>query len=261
MSQSTAGGITGVTFDSGGNRLVGTLRLARGDGPKPTVLLLHGCPGLEQNGDLAADMRDQGWNALVFHYRGCWGSAGSYDLGTITADVLAAVDYLLTVPSFGVDPSRLAVTGHSMGGWAAISAAAADERLRAVVSVAAPGRLGGFAHLTDSDIEREFTRFLATSPAELRRQFAELAGRPGPLDLVAAIAPRPVLIVHGGADEWVPAADGRQLYERAGFPRRYAEIQGADHAFSQHRRDLRELVSRWLAETGLDRNAPAETGL
>jgi len=37
-------GLTGVTFDSGGQRLVGTLYLACGAEPKPTVLL-HGCPG------------------------------------------------------------------------------------------------------------------------------------------------------------------------------------------------------------------------
>jgi len=260
MSQSGASGVAGVTFDSGGNRLVGTLYLARGDEPKPTVLLLHGCPGIEQNGDLAADLRDQDWNALVFHYRGCWGSTGSYDLGTITADVLAAVDYVHAGPFLGIDPDRLVVAGHSMGGRAAIMAAAADDRLRAAVSLSAPATLGGLERLTDRDIEREFTRFLATSPAGLRRQFADIAGRPGPLDLVAAICPRPVLIVHGGADEWVPAAEGRQIYERARDPRRYAEIEGANHAFSWHRRDLRELVVGWLAETGLCRYGSAGTG-
>ena len=68
-------GIAGATFDSDGHRLIGTLYLARGEEPKPTVLLLHGCPGLEKNLDLAVLLRDRGWNSLVFHYRGCWGSA------------------------------------------------------------------------------------------------------------------------------------------------------------------------------------------
>jgi pimeloyl-ACP methyl ester carboxylesterase len=80
-------GIAGATFDSDGHRLVGTLYLARGDEPKPTALLLHGCPGLEKNLDLAALLRDRGWNSLLFHYRGCWGSAGRYDLRTIPRDV------------------------------------------------------------------------------------------------------------------------------------------------------------------------------
>jgi dipeptidyl aminopeptidase/acylaminoacyl peptidase len=94
-------GITGVTFDSDGHRLLGTLYLARGREPKPTALLLHGCPGLEQNADVAVALRDRGWNSLVFHYRGCWGSSGGYDLRTILRDVTAAVDHL-----HGGRPSR-----------------------------------------------------------------------------------------------------------------------------------------------------------
>lgn len=105
-------GITGVTFDSDGHRLVGTLYLARGEERKPTVLLLHGCPGLEKNLDLAVRLRDRGWNALLFHYRGCWGSAGRYDLRTIPRDVTAAVDFLAGCPL--VDGDRIAVVGHSL---------------------------------------------------------------------------------------------------------------------------------------------------
>ena len=56
-------GITGVTFSSDRHRLLGTLYLARGSEPKPTALLLHGCPGLQQNGDLAVALRDHGWNS------------------------------------------------------------------------------------------------------------------------------------------------------------------------------------------------------
>jgi len=50
-------GIVGVTFDSEGNGLVGTPYLVRGEEPKPTVLPLHGCPGLEKNLDLAVLLR------------------------------------------------------------------------------------------------------------------------------------------------------------------------------------------------------------
>ena len=251
MSQSSNYGITGVTFDSAGHRLVGTAYLARGDDPKPTVLLLHGCPGIDHNGDIAADLRDNGWNTLIFHYRGCWGSGGQYDLSTIGADVRSAVDYLAAAPLPGVDPDRLAVAGHSLGGWAAIMAAAQDDRLKAVAAIGAPARLDDFSRLADADVEREFTRFLTATPGELRRQMAGAADRPGPADLIPAISPRPVLIVQGSADEWVPITDGRELYERAGEPRRYVEIRDANHAFSWHRRQLRDLVVGWLAETGL----------
>jgi uncharacterized protein len=214
-------------------------------------MLLHGFPGLEQSGDLAADLRDHGWSALIFHYRGCWGSQGRYNLRTVTADVLAAVDYLVAAPFPGVDPGRLAVVGQSYGGWAGIQAAAVDDRLRAVVTIGAPATLESLRQLPDKDLEHGFTRFLNATTAELRQQLAEISDRPGPLDFISAISPRPVLIVQGADDEWVPAVDGRALYEHAGPPRRYVELPGSNHAFSQQRRQLRELVIGWLDETGL----------
>ena len=257
MGPNVSYGITGVTFDSAGHQLVGVAYLAQGSEPKPTAIVLHGCPGLDHNGDLAADLRDQGWNALIFHYRGCWGSQGPYCLATVAADVRSAADYLSAAPFPGIDPARLAVIGHSMGGVAAIEAAATDDRLRAVVTIGAPARLSDFGRLDDSELEREFTRFLAVTPAEFRRQLAGRASRPGPADLISAISPRPVLIVHGGADEWVPPAAGHELYARAAEPKEYAEIDGADHSISWHRPELRRLVTDWLATTELARRALA----
>jgi uncharacterized protein len=226
---------------------VGTLYLARGGCPKPTVLLLHGCPGLEQNRDLAASLRDRGRNALVFHYRGCWGSEGRYDLRTIPADVTAAVDHLQTGEYPTVDPARLAVLGHSLGGWAALLAAAADDRLRAVAVYGAAVDLGGMRR-TAGQVDREMTRFLATTPEEFIRQGADVSRRPGPLDVVASIAPRPLLIVHGSDDAWVPVDQARRLNARAGLPCRYVEVEGANHSFAWHRAQLRDLVTGWLDE-------------
>jgi uncharacterized protein len=243
-------GITGVTFSSDGHRLVGTFYLARGDEPKPTALLLHGCPGLEKNLDLAVTLRDRGWNALVFHYRGCWGSAGRYDLRTIPRDVTAAVGYLAGAPL--VDPGRIAVVGHSLGGWAAIVTGAAEPRLRAVAVYGAAARLGTALTLSPEQVEQEFTRFLAITPAEFAAQRDEAAARMSALDAVAGIPPRPLLIVHGTEDRWVPAEQARELRDRAGPGGRYVEMDGANHAFAWHRAPLRDLIACWLDETTRD---------
>jgi uncharacterized protein len=234
-------GLTGVTFDSDGHRLLGVLYLARGQEPKPTVLLLHGCPGLEKNLDLAVRLREAGWNALAFHYRGCWGSAGRYDLRTIPRDVTAAVDFVTGCPR--VDAGRIAVLGHSLGGWAALLTAAAEPRLRAVAVYGAAARLGAGLRLSPDVLEREFTRFLAVTPEEFA---AQAAGVPDGLEAAAAISPRALLVVHGTADRWVPVADARELAARAGPDCRYVEVEGADHAFSWHRAELSDLIIGWL---------------
>jgi len=243
-------GVTGVTFDSDGHRLLGVLYLARGDQPKPTALVLHGCPGIEQNADLAMTLRDHGWNALVFHYRGCWGSAGRYDLRTIPRDIAAAVGYLQAGQHPSVDPGRLAVIGHSLGGWAAIVTAATDQRLRAVAVCGAAADLASL-ELSPAEIERELTRFLAAEPGPFARQRDDVASRLRPLDLVGSISPRPLLIVHGSDDEWIPVAQARRLHARARQPCRYAEIDGANHSFSWHRGQLRDLITGWLDQAGV----------
>jgi len=237
-------GLTGVTFDSDGHRLVGVLYLTRGEELAPTVLLLHGCPGLEKNLDLAVRLREAGWNSLVFHYRGCWGSAGRYDLRSIPRDVIAAVDYLAGCPR--VDPGRIAVLGHSLGGWAAMVTAAAEPRLRAVAVYGAPARLGAALRLSPDRVEEEFTRFLATTPEEFAGQAAVVTERTDALTAAGAIGPRPLLVVHGTADRWVPVTQARELRERAGSCCRYVEVEGADHAFSWHRAELADLMLGWL---------------
>ena len=239
-------GLTGVTFDSDGHRLVGVLYLARGEEPKPTVLLLHGCPGLEKNLDLAVRLRERGWNALLFHYRGCWGSAGRYDLRTIPRDVTAAIDHVAGCPR--VDAARIAVLGHSMGGWAALVTAAVEPRLQSIAVYGSAARLGAGLRLSPDRIEQEFTRFLATTPEELTVQLNMVAERMDGLAAAAAIEPRPLLVVHGTADRWVPVAQARELRERAGPSCCYVEVEGADHAFSWHRAELADLIVGWLSE-------------
>ena len=70
-------GLEGIVITHAGSTMLGALYRAGGAGlaKRPTALLLHGIPGLELNTDIAYALRDAGWNVLMFHSRGCWGSA------------------------------------------------------------------------------------------------------------------------------------------------------------------------------------------
>jgi len=111
------------TFPVKGDELIATMYVAQGKGPHPTVLLLHGFPGTEKNFDLAQTMRRAGNNVMVFHYRGCWGSQGSYSVRHVLEDTYAAVDVLksdMCVESCRVDPDNIILMGYSLGGFAAL---------------------------------------------------------------------------------------------------------------------------------------------
>ncbi len=104
--------------------------LAAGEGPKPTMILLHGLPGNERNLDLAQAVRRAGWNVLTFTYRGAWGSEGSFSIQHAIEDAMAALGFLRSPQAqldYGVDPGRIVIAGHSMGGYIAAHVAARDR--------------------------------------------------------------------------------------------------------------------------------------
>ena len=112
--------------------------LAGGPGSHPTIVLLHGFPGNEQNLDLAQSIRRAGWNVLTLHYRGAWGSPGMFSIGHVLEDADAAVAFVRrpdVAAKFGIDTRRIVLGGHSMGGFASAAHARADADLLGVVLI------------------------------------------------------------------------------------------------------------------------------
>ena len=104
--------------------------LAAGAGPHPTMLLLHGLPGNERNLDLAQAVRRAGWNVLTFTYRGAWGSEGDFSIAGAIEDAAAAMAFLRSpeaIREYGIDPRRLVIAGHSMGGYIAAHETASES--------------------------------------------------------------------------------------------------------------------------------------
>jgi len=116
--------ITELTIVSHGQRMSGLAYLAAGEGPHPTVLLLHGYPGNEKNLDVAQALRSKGWNVVFFHYRGAWGSEGEFSFRNAEQDVQAVLNYLndeKNALKLRIDRKQISVVGHSMGGHMAIA--------------------------------------------------------------------------------------------------------------------------------------------
>jgi uncharacterized protein len=112
--------------------------LAGGAGPHPTIILLHGLPGNEQNLDLAQAIRRAGWNVLTLHYRGTWGSPGVFSIKHVLEDTDAAVAFVRRPDialKFGIDTRRIVLGGHSMGGFASAAHARTDAGLLGVILI------------------------------------------------------------------------------------------------------------------------------
>ncbi len=126
--------------ESGGSRIYGRVlhpARKREEDLTPAVLLLHGKPGGDKNMDLAEHFRDNGFTAVVFSYRGIWGSEGYYSLSHIIEDTAAMAAYIREhAESWHVDPERLFLFGHSMGGFGALNAVAQGLRVKGVLLMA-----------------------------------------------------------------------------------------------------------------------------
>lgn len=251
-------GLAEVSFESSGERLNGHIYLANGAGPHPTVILLHGFPGNEKNLDLAQALRREGFNVLFFHYRGAWGSEGVYSFTHLIEDVGAATRFLRAkAADYRVDPAKLILIGHSMGGFAALQGAARDPSIVCTAAIA-PANLGArvFAFDQDKQFEAGF-RAYADSLQMLAgfdgaRGVAEIRANAEAFELhnlTPGLAGKQVLIIGADKDASVSAETVIKpliaAYEADPAIRTSGVILPGDHSFSWTRGALIRTVADW----------------
>ena len=235
--------------------LVGRLYLPHkgGQHPYPTVCICHGIPsGKPDPKDrgypaLAEGICRQGLAVFIFNFRGTGASGGNLDIPGWTRDLERVIEYLGALPE--VDRSRLFLLGFSGGAAVSVYVAAHNLRVSSVVACACPAEftlqnkfnnpLGIIEHFRQIGAirDKDFPR----SAAEWLDGFEMIR----PIDRIAEIAPRPLLLVHGDRDEVVAVSHAYKLYARAGEPKQLAIVEGAGHRLRQNDRAV-TIVTDWL---------------
>jgi len=127
-----------IHVPSGGTSINGVVYTASGPGPHPTFVFFHGLPGNERNLDLAQAVRRAGWNAVTVNYRGSWGSGGSFRFANTLEDARATLAFIrdpVNAKKLGIDTRRIALGGHSMGGWVTAHTLADDPAVLGAVII------------------------------------------------------------------------------------------------------------------------------
>lgn len=235
-----------------GRLINGIAYLASGAGAHPTVVFFHGLPGNEKNQDLAQAARRAGWNAVMFSYRGSWGSPGKFSFAGNLEDadaVLAFVEDPANARKYGIDAKQLVVAGHSMGGWVVAQTAARHSELigAAMISAADMGRIGTMPRAQVVAGLRDGMQSLAgTTPEQMADELASGSAR-WTFDAAAPrLAKMPMLILT--ADDGF-AMFGESLAAKLkaeGNPRVTTLHRATDHSWSDSRITLATTLLEWL---------------
>jgi dienelactone hydrolase len=166
------------------------------------------------------------YNTAAFYERHPGWSA----VGKAIWDAQRAVDHLVSLPE--VDPERVGVIGHSLGGHGAMFAAAFDERLKACVSNCGITTFAGNANRLAWARDQWYVYLPALRPFFLTNQRA-------PFDMhefAALIAPRPFLTISSLTDTCM-TVNADALQEFAGQVRNVYGLLGAREQFAWYYHD------------------------
>lgn len=223
------------TVTKDGVRIVGEFFLPPNKEKVILVPLCHGIPRKQRKANdvgytpLAERLVNEGFGALIFNFRGCGMSGGDFDILGWGKDLLAVTDASAKT-SF---VSSIVPWGFSGGASATVWAMAHDERLKGCALFACPADFQSLRSIPLADFLVSYFRKVGiirnpNFPPDVNKwlkSFEEIMSE----KYISRISPRPLLIVHGDADETVPVEHAYRLYGSAKEPKQLKIISGAPH--------------------------------
>ncbi|MFC1917880.1 alpha/beta hydrolase family protein [Chloroflexota bacterium] len=251
-----------VVLEVEGIPIAGWLYLPESTGRYPAVCLCHGIPsGKPPEPDdggypaLAERLCREGFAVMIFNFRGTGDSGGNLDILGWTRDLQAVIDYFRESPH--MEENNLFLAGFSGGAAVSVYVAARDMRISGVIPCACPAE---FTLLTRTDNPQAVIDHFRDIGAIRDRDFPPSAEKwfenfrkVQPIDFIAEITPRPLLLIHGSNDETVAVSHAHRLFNQAGEPKEMVTVAGAGHRL---RRDesVIEAMIRWLKENSCSRS-------
>jgi len=184
------------------------------------LILVHGRDASKQNAisgrlpALAAELYRRRLAVLMLDLRGHGESEGKrYTWGVFERrDVLGGVDFLI---GEGFSPGKIALLGISLGGAAAVGAAYEESAIGGMVLDSTFADLEALVR-PNWRKESGLPQFLLPSAFMMWQLMYRFDLRNvKPVEELAAMPPRPILVLHSQSDETVPVSHGFQLAEAA----------------------------------------------
>jgi dipeptidyl aminopeptidase/acylaminoacyl peptidase len=233
--------------------LIGELHVPSEDRSQPTLCICHGIPATPPDPTdrgyslLAQNFCHAGFTTLIFNFRGTGRSGGNLDVLGWSRDLNTAIDFLCNLKQ--VDKTRFCLLGFSGGAAVSVYTAAQDPRVSAVVTCACPADFRSLAQKeTPPDTIQRFRQIGAirdkdfpSSIEDWQKGFETIT----PINWIDKISPRPLLLVHGDADELIPLEHAQRLYQKGKEPKELKIIPGAKHKMRLEKAAM-DFVLGWL---------------
>jgi dipeptidyl aminopeptidase/acylaminoacyl peptidase len=242
-----------IRLKADGLELAGELHIPSVDKEHPALCICHGIPAVPPDPTdrgytlLAQRFCRAGFITLIFNFRGTGKSEGNLDILGWSRDLQAALDFLYSLKK--VDETRFCLLGFSGGAAVSVYTAAHDPRVSSVVTCACPADFRSLPQReTPLDTIQRFREIGAirdkdfpASIEEWQKGFETIS----PIKWIDKISPRPLLLVHGDADELIPLEHAHKLYQKAEEPKELKIIPGAKHKMRLEKAAM-DFVLDWL---------------
>ncbi|MEQ6886548.1 alpha/beta hydrolase [Salicola sp. Rm-C-2C1-2] len=229
-----------VLIHPDGQRIHGWWLPSATDEVRGTVYHLHGnAQNISTHLMNVAWLPEKGYQVLLIDYRGYGLSEGEPDLAGARKDIQLGLDWLYAADR--VKPP-LVVFGQSLG---------------ASLATGVLARAGNAGKGDCVILEAPFTSYQSITRDVMRKSWVLwpfsflvaplMPDEADPIDRIADIAPRPLLVMHSIEDGIIPFEHGKALYEAAAQPKTFQRLRGK-HIRSAQAEDVRGRLQDFIRE-------------
>jgi len=229
--------IESICLKSDELELAGELFIPLSNEPCPALCICHGIPATPYNPEdkgysmLAQMFCAAGFVTLIFNFRGAGRSQGNFDITGWSRDLQVAINFLYNHRA--TDKARLCLLGFSGGAAVSVYATAHNPWISSLVTCACPADFGPLANAEKLTPTIQHFREIGAirdndfppSMEEWLNGFKAIS----PIQWIGMVSPRPLLLIHGDADETAPVEHACKLYQEAKEPKEITILPGAKH--------------------------------
>jgi putative redox protein len=200
--------------------------------------------------NISRSLTSQGFGVVRFDFTGLGKSEGDFADTNFSANVadIKAVHQFITD---NYQAPELLI-GHSLGGAAALVAAAEIDEIKAVATIGAPADIQHVQHLFSAGIEEilekgEALVNIGGRPFRIQKQFVEDLQKRELTDILRDMR-KPLLILHSPQDSIVRIDNAAKIYSAAFHPKSFISLDGADHLLTNRNDSLYagEVIGTWV---------------